>query len=338
MKKILSVVLAVVMLFAVVALAGCSKAETLKFGMGVVASSSAKDAAGGSVSTTVAAVLLDADSKIVAIDLDTADIAAVWNEEGKATATEDVRTKYEKGTDYNMAAYGSKHDGSDGEVLEWYEQVDAFIATAKGKTLDEVKALMTEDGYTTGDLATAGCTIAVSDFVKALEKAVNNAADSAATANDTINLAIVSSTSSEDATEEAQGSFEVDSTIVAAVVNAEGKVVVAATDCVVGKFAFDTAGVVASGNAEEIVSKLQAGSDYGMGGNEYAPDLNGDGKVLEWNEQAAAFNTALVGKTAAEIGGLAIDTGYGSEDLQTAGCTIAVKDMVAAAVKAATVA
>ncbi len=339
MKKILSIALAVVMLFAVVALAGCSKDETLKFGLGVVASSSAKDAAGGSVATTAVAVLLDAEGKIAAIDLDTADIAAVWNDEGKATATEDVRTKYELGKDYGMGGNQYAQDlNGDGKVLEWFEQVDAFMATAKGKTLDEVKALMTEDGFTTGDLATAGCTIGVSDFVKALEKAVNNAAESTATAKDTLNLAIVSSTSSEDATEEKQGSFEVDSTIVAAVVNAEGKVVVAATDCVVGKFAFDTAGVVASGNEEAIVSKLEVGADYGMGGNQYAPDLNGDGKVLEWNEQAAAFNTALVGKTANEIGGLAIDTGYGSEDLQTAGCTIAVKDMVAAAVKAATVA
>ena len=61
MKKILSVVLAVVMLFAVVALAGCSKdpannddnkAATLKFGLGVVASyGEAKDTSGEFIAT-----------------------------------------------------------------------------------------------------------------------------------------------------------------------------------------------------------------------------------------------------------------------------------------------
>ena len=68
----------------------------------------------------------------------------------------------------------------------------------------------------------------------------------------------------------------------------------------------------------------------------YGTDLNKDGVVKEWNEQAAAFDAALAGKNADEIAGLEKD-GYGSADLQTAGCTIAVSDMVKAAVKAATV-
>ena len=64
---------------------------------------------------------------------------------------------------------------------------------------------------------------------------------------------------------------------------------------------------------------------------------DGDGVTLEWYAQAAEFDKALAGKTAAEIGGLVVE-GYGSEELQTAGCSISVGDMVAAAVKAATVA
>ncbi len=341
MKKILSIALAVVMLFAVVALAGCSKNDTpdadatLKFGVGAVASAEAKDAAGGEMLTTVVAVLLDADSKIVAIDLDTAQIKAVWDDAGKATATTEFRTKYELGTDYNMAAYGKKHDGTDGKVLEWNEQADAFMATAKGKTVAEVKAFVGEDGYTNGDLATAGCTINVTDFIKALDKAVANAADSAATANDKVNVAIVSTSSAADATEEKEGSNEIVSTFTAAVVNAEGKVVVAKTDCTQNTFKYGTDGVLTAGNEAEIKTKAEKGTDYGM--SAYGQDLNGDGKVLEWNEQAAAFDAALAGKNATEIGALVVD-GYGTADLQTAGCTMAIADMVAAAVKAATVA
>ena len=67
----------------------------------------------------------------------------------------------------------------------------------------------------------------------------------------------------------------------------------------------------------------------------YGKDLNGDGTVKEWFEQAAAFDAACKGKTAAEISALAVETGYGVEDLQTAGCTINVSNMIKAAVKAA---
>ena len=187
MKKILSVALAVVMLLAVVALAGCTKDKpngeapaTLKFGLGVVANYGEAKETTGEFNTTAVAVLLDADSKIVSIDLDTAQIKPSWTEDGKKVDVEDFRTKYDKGTDYNMAAFGKKHDGSEGKPLEWNAQADAFMAAAKGKTLAEVKALMADDGYAQGDLAAAGCTIHVTDFVAALEKAVANVADSAA--------------------------------------------------------------------------------------------------------------------------------------------------------------
>lgn len=353
MKKILSVVLAVVMLFAVVALAGCSNDEpdtaaTLKFGMGIVAnygdatSADGETNGAGQVNTTAVAVLLDADGKIVAIDLDTAQIATAWTSEGKVVATEELRTKYEKGTDYGMGgnAYAQDLNG-DGKVLEWNEQADAFMATAKGKTLDEVKAYMTEDGYTTGDLATAGCTIHVTDFIGALEKAVAGAVDSAATAENSLNIALVAanSHSSGDATEEEDGVAQIDTTVVATVVDADGKVVVAKTDCTQGKVTFDAKGVATLDATTEIKTKLEQGDDYGMAAAlNYGMDLNSDGKVLEWYAQADAFNAALVGKTAAEIGTLVADDGYGSDDLQTAGCTMSVSDMVKAAVAAATVA
>lgn len=343
MKKILAVVLAAVMLLGVVALTGCtSTADTLKFGMGVAANYSditdATEEANGSgtVNTTAVAVLLDADGKIVKIDLDTAQYKAAWTTEGKIVATEDFRTKYDKGADYGMAVAAIDKNG-DGKSLEWNEQADAFMATATGKTLDEVKALMADDGYGTGDLATAGCTIHVTDFITALEKAVANAVDSEATAEDTLQVAMVggASYSNADASEEADGIDELDTTVVAAVVNAEGKVVVAKTDSTQGKFSFDMNGASTLGDVTEIKSKLELGDDYAMA--PAAIDKDGNGVTLEWYDQAAAFDTALVGKTADEIAGLNVD-GYGSEELLTAGCSMSVADMVAAAVAAATVA
>ena len=223
MKKIISLLLVV---FMVVSFAACGTKPTtdenngdevataLKFGMGIVASyGDAKDADGDTngeckAETTAVAVLLDNAGKIVDIAIDSVDAKAAWTSEGVASATEEVKTKYELGTAYNMAAYGKKHDGTDGKVLEWFEQIDAFVATAKGKTLDEVKAFVGEDTYTTGDLAAAGCTISVGSIMAALEEAVKNAAASEATAEDTVKIAFATSVENTEATEEKEHTVE----------------------------------------------------------------------------------------------------------------------------------
>lgn len=349
MKKIISLLLVV---FMVVSFAACGTkpttdenngddvAATLKFGMGIVASyGDAKNADGDTngeckAETTAVAVLLDDAGKFVDIAIDAVDAKAAWTSEGAASATEEVKTKYELGTAYNMAAYGKKHDGTDGKVLEWFEQIDAFVATAKGKTLDEVKAFVGEDTYTTGDLAAAGCTISVGSIMAALEEAVKNAAASEATAEDTVKIAFATSVENTDATEEKEGSVEFEETIVAAVTDKDGKVVVAKTDCAQIKVTFDTKGVATVDTAAEIKTKLDLGTDYNMAA--YGKKHDGsDGAVKEWFEQAAAFDAALVGKTASEFASLADADGYGTGDLATAGCTIGISDMIKAADKAA---
>ena len=349
MKKIISLLLVV---FMVVSFAACGTKPTtdenngddvataLKFGVGIVVSyGDAKDADGDTngeckAETTAVAVLLDDAGKIVDIAIDSVDAKAAWTSEGVASATEEVKTKYELGTAYNMAAYGKKHDGTDGKVLEWFEQIDAFVATAKGKTLDEVKAFVGEDTYTTGDLAAAGCTISVGSIMAALEEAVKNAAASEATAEDTVKIAFATSVENTDATEEKEGSVEFEETIVAAVTDKDGKVVVAKTDCAVVTATFDTKGVATVDTTAEIKTKLDLGTDYNMAA--YGKKHDGsDGAVKEWFEQAAAFDAALVGKTASEFASLADADGYGTGDLATAGCTIGISDMIKAADKAA---
>lgn len=336
MKKILSVALVVVMLFTVIALAGCSKAETLKFGLGVVANYGEAKATAGEFNTTAVAVLLDAEGKIVKIDLDTAQIKPSWTEDGKKVDVEDFRTKYDKGTDYNMAAFGKKHDGSDGKALEWNVQADKFMELAVGKTLDEVKAYMGEDKYAIGDLAAAGCTINIAEFVGALEKAVANAVDSAATAENTLKIALVTSASysNKDADAENDGLNQVDTTIVAAVTDAEGKVVIAKTDCTQGKITFNAKGEATYDATVAVKSKLEQGDEYNMA--KYGQKHDGsEGQPLEWYAQAGEFDKALVGKTAADFAALAGADGYATGDIATAGCTMAIGDMIKAAEAAA---
>ena len=288
------------------------------------------------MTATVAAVLLDANGKIVKCAIDELAPDLAYTAEGKAVANADLRTKLELGTDYGMAAYGQSQDkNGDGVVKEWNEQVAALVAAIEGKTIDEVKALVV-DGYATEDVQTAGCTIAVSGLIAAVEKAVANAADSAATADAALQLGVVASQTVTDVTDEKDGSNELEITVTAAALDANGKVQAAATDCVAASVSFDAKGAVTSDVKAALATKKELGTNYGMAAYGQSQDKNGDGVVKEWNEQAAAFDAALAGKDAAGIAALEAD-GYGVESLQTAGCTIGISDMVKAAVKAATV-
>ena len=336
MKKYISAIIAVILAASVVLLVFIDgKTRPVKFGMGIVASygacndASAEGNGNGEAIVNIAAVLVGENGKIIKCVLDCADSKAQFTADGKVVEAGEFKTKYELLKDYNMVAYG-------GAKLEWYEQADAFANLVVGKSVDEVKALVAENGKGTDEVINAGCTIAVADFVNVIETAVKNATDSNATAKSTLELGVVTSQSGKDATEEAGGEIELATTIVVTALDAEKKVVAASTDVAAVKFRFDIKGTSQTDTTLAITTKKAAGANYGMA--LYGQDLNGDGTVKEWFEQADAFNTALVGKDAAGIAGLAIETGYGAEALQTAGCTIHVGDMVKAAVKAATVA
>ncbi len=296
----------------------------LKFGSAVYVSNLAttdasedKDGS-GKVDITAAAVTVDAEGKIVACVLDTASNTVNFTFEGKAVANEEFKTKYELGADYNMVAYG-------GAVKEWFEQADAFAALVAGKTLDEVKALVAEENKGNDEVVAAGCTIMINEFVAAIEKAYNAAEASDVTAADTLKLGFATEQTIADATEDKDGSNKVATTVFAAAVDAEGKVVAASSDCVEVTFTFDMAGVATLDTAAEVLSKKEQGASYGMVA--YA------GAAKEWFEQAAAFDAACVGKTAAEIAGFVAEDGKGTADIQAAGCTIYVTGFVKAASK-----
>ena len=332
MKKILSAILLVALLLtSVAALASCGGSK-LKMGLGVytatpTATDATADTAGsGKVAITVAAVLVDGSGKIVKCVIDTAENTVSYTNDGKAVAATEFKTKYEKGDDYNMVEYG-------GSEKEWYQQVDAFCALTVGKTADEVMALVVNDDKGTDEVISAGCTITVSEFAKAVKKAVENATDSQATKNSELKLGVDTEQANKDATADAAGSSQLDTTVFAAAVGSDGKIVDCATECVRVKFTFDVEGKSTFDTTKEIKGKRELGTGYGM--SEYGQDLNGDGTVKEWFEQADAFEAACVGKTADKVEELLASDGYGVESLQTAGCTIAIGGLVRAAAKLA---
>ena len=324
MKKILTVLLATLMVVSLFAFVGCgNEAEaTLKLGLGVSVSGSATDAAdtagNDQLTVTAAAVLVDDAGKIVKAFIDCADSKVGHTADGKAVVTESFKTKYELGAGYNMVAYG-------GATKEWFEQADAFCALLVGKTAAEVKALVAEDFKGTADVQAAGCTIYVSDFAKAVEKAVANAVASNATANDTLKLGVATSQTATDATAEAKGSNKLETYLFAAAVNAEGKIVAASSDCIEATFEFDATGKTSFDASAQILSKKEKGANYGM--------VAYGGATKEWFEQAAAFDAACLGKTASEVAGLMGADYKGNADVQAAGCTIYVSGFVKAASK-----
>lgn len=325
MKKTLVLVLCLILAISSV-FAGCGKEKTstLKFGMGVYASApTVTDATvdkegSGKLDVTVAAVTVDTDGKIVACALDTASNTVNFTADGKAVAKSEFKTKYEMGKDYNMVAYG-------GAKKEWFEQADAFEALVAGKTLDEVKAFVGEDKKGNDEVVKAGCTIMINEFVGAIEKAYNAAAESKVTAENTLKVTAATEQTCTDATADKDGSNKVSTTVFAAAIDADGKVVVAASDCVELSFTFGTTGASTLDTTKAIVSKKEAGSDYGM--------VAYGGAKKEWFEQAAAFDAACIGKTADEIAGFVGKDGKGTEDIQSAGCTIYVTGFVKAASK-----
>jgi hypothetical protein len=322
MKKFICVLLCVLMCAATLTLVACDKKEeTLKFGMGVHISASATDATAdkegqGKATINVAVITVDAEGKVVACQIDTADNTVKYTAEGKAVANDGFKTKYELGNDYGMSKIGAK---------EWFEQADAFESVVVGKTLDEIKALVAEGGKGTDAVISAGCTITVTEFVGAIEKAFANLADSNATASSTLKLGMNTNQSTKDATADANGQNQVETTIVAAAIDADGKVLVAASDCVQVKFTFDAAGVSTYDATKAAQSKRELGANYGM--------VAYGNAAKEWFEQADAFNALCVGKTVAEIVALCGADNYGTDEVKTAGCTILVDGFTKAADK-----
>ena len=324
MKKTLSLILCAVMLCSLVAMTGCTADAALKFGSAVyVGTPTATDATAdkdgaGSIDITMAAVTVDADGKIVACALDTASNAVSFTAEGKGVAAPEFKTKYEQGDAYNMVAYG-------GAAKEWYAQADAFEGVVAGKTLDEVKALVADAGKGTDEVISAGCTIAISDFVNAIEKAYNAAAESTVTAADTLKVTAYTSQTNTDATGDADGKSALETYVFAAAVDGEGKVVTSDSDCVAIDFTFTATGKSTLDTAKAVQSKREQGDAYNM--------VAYGGAAKEWYAQADAFDANCEGKTAAEIAGLMGNDGKGVEAVQTAGCTIYVNGFVKAAAK-----
>ncbi|MCI5667502.1 MAG: hypothetical protein MR291_01875 [Oscillospiraceae bacterium] len=341
MKKIFASMMAAAM---VVSLAGCNgngnsgeggsdAAAAHKLGMGVCTSIGSSKAGTAQVDATVAAVVLDADGKIVSCKVDVAqnkmDITDGAVPEDASSMT--FKSKKEKLEEYNM-----KPASAIGK--EWYEQAEAFEAFVVGKTADEVAAIpveTTDNGHvvTTDETLKAGCTMSIDDLIDATVKACKD--DSAADFTGDAKLALTCSTSVDSATASAadgeDGTAAMYTTFAAVAVASDGKLAAVCYDEVQPKVTFDAAGEITSDTSAEIKTKREKKEEYNMKG------ASSIGK--EWYEQNDAFETFVTGKTSSEISAISTETTDNGHVVTTdetlkAGCTMSVDGMINTVVKA----
>lgn len=312
---------------------GCQKKEEKEYrmGLGIYAYySDLKDAdsdnnGSGKTVLTAAAIIIDSDGKIYDCKIDTLENIAGFSVNGEFLTAGEFKTKKEKGDDYHMKSQSSVKK-------EWYEQAASFEKVVKGKDLKQIKEILATGGKGNDEVINAGCTIDISDFIKALEKSFDSAKDSKAYNGVSLGLGIVSTqTGSKHATEDADGVNRIDISVVISAKDGDGKVVDMISDSVQTEIKFDKNGKIKSKSSDDIKTKRELGDDYGM--KKHGTDRNGDGKVGEWYEQADAFENFCTGKKESEISSFVANDGYGIADLQRAGCTISVSDIVRAAVK-----
>ncbi|MEA5050375.1 MAG: hypothetical protein VB021_02775 [Oscillospiraceae bacterium] len=141
-----------------------------------------------------------------------------------------------------------------------------------------------------------------------------------------LGMAIDTAVSGENATKDADGSAEADSTVAVVLLDAEGKIVNCVIDIAQTKMAFTAAGAVLEKDAVPM-TKLEAGDNYGM---KVASPI---GK--EWYEQSKGFSDYCIGKTADEVAGIAMsDQGVATDETLLATTTIHIGGFINAVVEA----
>ncbi|MFH5837428.1 hypothetical protein ACHAL6_15335 [Proteiniclasticum sp. C24MP] len=342
MKKILSLVLSSVLAFSV--LAGCAAneepaetpAETpveepaeepaeeepaaeegsiTKLGLGLVTSIAkskdlAEGAATGQVDTVIVAAGFDADGKIVSVTIDTAQDKVGFDGEMQLTSDTSVagRTKIELGDEYGMK-------GASGIGKEWHEQIAEFEAWMIGKTVEEVKGMKLVETVPDEEDLKSTVTIKVQGYIDALEKAYNSAIE--VEGAEKVGLGATVSTAKSKSAEGENGAVaQVDTTVVATALKADGTVAGSVIDVAQTKVAYDADGVVTNDKAAAVKSKVELGDEYGM--------KKASGIGSEWFEQALALAEWMKGKTVDEVTGMEVAEGKATSEDLTSSVTVTV--------------
>jgi predicted dinucleotide-binding enzyme len=284
------------------------------------------------------AVAIDEGNKVLNVKFDTAQVKINFDDKGNLVTDTSVKqlTKKELGDQYGMKK-------ASGIGKEWNEQIAALETWMKGKTVDQVKAMKTkqtdkESGVPDEADLTSSVTISVDVFLRAFDKAAKSAKDygMAPTGTTTTGLGcIIDVAKSKGAAVEngkpTDAVGQADVMIVAVTLDSTGKIAGAVIDETQQKVNFNAQGVLTTDVSAVQKSKVELGDQYGM------KKASGIGK--EWYEQAAAFQTWMVGKTADQVKGMKVTSGgdhpgVPQEADLTSSVTISVTSILEALAKA----
>lgn len=288
MKKIVSLLLVLVCVLAAFTACGGEKAPVEKdysLAIGVVVTENLEKT---KLTETVAAVVTDADGKIVLCRLDCVDYTVKYNEDGSLDTTAPA-SKVAIG-----AAYGTMPAGS------WDVQGAALEKYVVGKTQAEVAAIALEGGKATDADLVAVCSINVVDLLKAIDNAFNSehkVSFKSSAAAFTAGLSAVGAV--KDTSDDETKAVKLTETYAASVL-ADGKVVASILD-------------TAEAELKDITDEGAASVSYNGTKRELGENY-GAMPAGTWYVQADAYALAANGKTAGDIATLA------SEGV--AGCTI----------------
>lgn len=296
MKKVMVWIVCVLMVLSLTACGGKSAVE-YTMGMSSVASRTMEAAERSTVKITAAAVALDEKGIIRRCVVD--ELAYDVTPTGSPA---DLSTKMERGDKYIPT---EEETGGVSVNTSWAQQAKLFCTYVVGKTAGEVSGIAATDGKS-ADIQ--GCDLIVTDLIRAVRAAADAATDSKVGEGDTLKLAMT-------ATRDASASspeFEVE---MAAVTMDGDKVTGCAVDTL--PVSLPTEGGVFTYVSGELKTKAQQKDAYGM--KKASPIKR------EWYEQADAFATYAVNKTAASLDDIKLDSS-GKTDA-VAGCTISLTAM-----------
>ncbi len=341
MKKVLALGLSLSL--ATVMFAGCgsdndsssSKADagaktttgSLKTGLAVISKTgSSKDVSDkdglAQIDSTIVAVTVDKDGKIVECIIDAAQTKINFDATGKLKTDlkTEFKTKNELGDNYGM-----KKASKIGK--EWYEQAAAFAKYVTGKTVDEVKGIkLSDDGKATdADLSTS-VTVSIAGYIDGIEKAVKNSKELGAKAGDKLGLGVVTNIAKSTDAGEKDGIAQAYSNYGVVTVDNAGKITSATIDASQTNVNFSKAGKITSDLTAQNMTKNELGDEYGM------KKASSIGK--EWYEQAAAFSKYVTGKTLDEVKGIKVEDGKATDTDLKASVTVGIADYIAVISKA----
>ncbi|WP_297377562.1 hypothetical protein [uncultured Helcococcus sp.] len=360
MKRLLSLLLALVLVFSLVACSdkgtetkGETKTETAgetgketvkeaetsaaieKIALGTsVSLGSSKDST-AQQDVTIAALALDAEGKIVKAHIDVAQSKFKVKEDGTfevAPESTEFKTKHELKDDYGMKK-------ASGIEKEWFEQAKGFEDYIIGKTIDEVVAIATkpsEDGSHPNVPAEADLLATTTIDIGAFQKAVADAANHTKDAKGATSLGLAVKTALGHGTAPAQdgkgANVQFESNISVTALDKDGKVVASLIDTAQNAVPFGEDHKVSSELKAEGTTKKKLGAEYGM--KETSAKI---GKIKdggEWFEQVEGLENHLVGKTKDEVSSIELKDGAPAEGTDlVATTTIAITDLQEATVK-----